>query len=239
MINPSLDYYPEIATYLKQSFPQYNINYIAYGRAYNDGRFYHIVSNPNWAIDHMIKNKFPPAGIINFEEIEGKKITYACGNCDRMLGWTEGAYLYAQKRFNIKNLLTIMIKKDTYIDQYMIDLHDNNAINIYLNRLPHIENIFKNLKYQFSDLINKHAKQPIQIEKKFLAMRKLKQHSNQIPEGNFLLCKNDQYIKLSKREHSCLKHLAKGVRRKAWVFKHHNIVTIYFEPVCIIIEKDY
>lgn len=215
MNHPVFNHNPELTSFLESNFADFNINYIACARLYRDGRFHHIASSPEWAIDHLITNKYPPAGILHFDEIKGKQLTYATENCDKLLGWTEGAYLYAREKYNIKNLLTIIIKKENYLDQYMIDIHNNNAINIYLNYLPIIENIFMSVKHQFNELNANLEKSPFQIDQKFITQRTLIQQINHKIETDFVLCHKDNFIKITRQQHNCLKYLARGARLKS------------------------
>lgn len=214
MINPTFNHYPEIAEFAKRAFPEYHMNYFATGRMYRDGHFHHIASSSEWAIDHIFKNKFAPAGLLNFDEIESKQLMFKSKNYDHSLGWTEGAFLAAKEKFNIKNILTIMVKKDDYIDQYMIDIHHENAVDIYLNHMGYIENFFKVIKHQFRDLIETCAKSPFKFDNKLLVKHVI-QKNNDILAGNyFLLYHNNELKKLSGREYGCLERLAKGLRPK-------------------------
>lgn len=206
MINPTLDYHHEMVEFVKTAYHEYNINYFALGRVYRDGRLYALHSNPDWSIDHLVKNKFPPAGLANFDALEEQQLVFRSENYDQKLGWTEGAYLTAKEKYQIQNPLIYFNKKADYVDQYFIDLHHPNVTEIYLNQRQNIDEIFKVIKYQFKDLIAKAAKNPLIFDHKIV-----KNHGH---AQEHLLHHKGQLIKLSLREYACLTYLAKGARLK-------------------------
>ena len=120
MVNPSIDYHHELVEFVRKSYQEYKINYFALARVFRDGRFYALHSNPAWSIEHLVKNKFPPAGLTNFDSLEEKQFVFRSENYDQRLGWTEGAYIVAKEKYNIQNPLIYFNKKDDYVDQYLL-----------------------------------------------------------------------------------------------------------------------
>lgn len=214
MLNPSLQYYNELVEFVQKTYAHYDINYFAIGRVYRDGRLHALHSNPDWAIDHLVKNKLPPAGLTNIDELESNQLFFRSEGYDQKLGWTEGSYLAAKAKFNIRNPLIYFFRNDDYVDQYFIDIHNPDVVNIYLNQQSEIQNIFKTIKYQFKDLINTVSKEPLVFESQYITEQKALAQKKNPQEQTSYLFHNNQLIKISSREYSCLANLAKGARIK-------------------------
>ncbi len=214
MTNPSLVSYHEISKFLTESFTDFQVNYLSMGRVYRNGSLYSMAQDASWAFEHMVINKSPPAGLITFDEVEGKQLMLATDQYDNAVGWPEGTRHHALERHNIRNLLTVFIKKNDYIDQYMVDIHNSDATNIYLNKLPLIELMIQSTLHQFKGLVKDIKKQPLIADKKFVVMQKLKSQQPMLSSNEYLLYQNDQLVKVTAREHDCLECLAKGARVK-------------------------
>lgn len=212
--NPSLDYYPEVDSFCMRYFPDYNINYFATARVYHDGRVSMISTNPGWAEDHLIVQDLPPAGLCNFNEIDGTQFMIACEHYDKLVGWDEGSYLEAKNNFNIKNPMLIMVKHIDYIDQYMIDIHHEDAIKLYYNKMDHLKGFFNLFKHEFKELLSLTYKHPIHTNKKYVIKREYDQQRKCLSENQQLLYHEKGFARLTNQEYHCLKLLAKGARIK-------------------------
>lgn len=212
MINPSLNRYQEVNDFFSSLLPGYFVNYFAVGRVYRDGRIYNISSNPYWLFEHMILNNYPPSGLVNFDEIEGTRHLFECENYDQMLGWAEGAYRIGREKFNIKNMMTKMDKKKDFIDQYIIDIQHNDAVDIYLNRPGYIDEIFGVIKDKFHDLFDLLERHPLLFDVHDKSLQKL--NINKSKGKELSLRHNGKMIALSSQEYRCLEGLAKGKKTK-------------------------
>ena len=201
------------------------LHYFCYGRTYKNGYFCSLPSDPVWPYEHLIENKLPPLGYLNFDELESQLVV-GIDDFIEYAGWDDIAYTKFIEKFKIKNPLIFMRKEKDYIEHFYLDLHNHSAITLYLNQLIVIENFYNRFKYNFKDLIYDVTKTPLPTTCKNLlqqktqadALQKLTQSYNNQSSGmrnlEVLLC-DDKLIELTVKESICLRLLAKGFSARA------------------------